>query len=111
MTERESRTGIRQYRSRSEAEQLATEFEASGLTRRQFCERHKVALKTLNRYLRRYGRQRQEQAQPLVQVEIAEPARFSAGVAVVLQGGRRVEVAPGFDAMTLEQVMHVLERC
>ena len=35
-------------------------------------------------------------------------ATYSA-LAVVLRGGRRVEVGCGFDAGTLEQLVHVLE--
>jgi|SRR5215204_3625814 hypothetical protein len=111
MTERQSRTGIRRYRSRVEAEQLAAEFQASGLTRREFCEGQRVALNTLNRYLSRYSRRETDDAPELVQVEVAEPGGFRAEVTVVLGRGRRVEVARGFDSVTLQQVVSVLERC
>ena len=43
MTERVCATGIRRYRSPSEAEQLVRSFEASSLTRVEFCARNQVA--------------------------------------------------------------------
>ena len=36
-------------------------------------------------------------------------AGTGAGLAVVLAGGRRIEVGMGFDALTLERVVEVLE--
>ena len=100
MTERVCATGIRRYRSRSEAEQLVRSFEASSLTRSEFCARNQVAANTFNRYMQRYGGRRCEGGQPqqLVAVEIVDLPR-----------GRRVEVARGFDAHTLQQVVAVLE--
>jgi len=41
---------------------------------------------------------------------VARAADFRAEVAVVLEHGRKVEVAKGFDATTLEQAVRVLER-
>ena len=110
MTERQSRTGVRRYRSRAEAEQLAADFKASGLTRHEFCEQHRVALNTLNRYISRHSRTRTAEAPRLVRVELAEPTTTGAGVVVVLAGGRRVELARGFDAATLGLAVSVLER-
>jgi hypothetical protein len=109
MTERQSRTGIGRYRSRVEAAQLAAEFRASGLTRREFSEQHRVALNTLNRYISRYPGE-QSAAPQLLRVEVSEPADIGSGVAVVLGCGRRVELARGFDAATLAQTVSVLER-
>jgi hypothetical protein len=111
MTEKVCATGLRRYRSRSEAEQLVRSFERSGLTRRQFCARNQVAANTFNRYIARYGGESAEsgKAQQLVAVEIADPVRFRAEVAVVLSRGQRVEVARGFDAKTLQQVVAALE--
>jgi len=111
MTERVCATGIRRYRSRSEAEQLVRSFEASSLTRSEFCARNQVAANTFNRYMQRYGGRRCEGGQPqqLVAVEIVDARVFVAEVAVVLPRGRRVEVARGFDAHTLQQVVAALE--
>lgn len=100
---------MRRYRSRSEAAALVARFTASGLTRRQFCDRNEVSLNTLNRYMSRYGHVKTEDAQ-LIRIDVAGPAGFHAEVTVVLEQGRKVEVRKGFDASTLEQVIRVLER-
>lgn len=122
MTERECANGRRRYRSRDEAEQLAAEFDASGLTRREFCQRHDVALVTLARYLKRHRQQNApqhdaaQQSPPRnetprwVAVELAEPPTAWSGLAVVLGAGRRIEVGRGFDSATLEQLVSALER-
>jgi hypothetical protein len=112
MTRKECQTGIvRRYRNRSEAAALVAELEGSGLTRRQFCERNDVALHTLNRYISRYGRgTASDDAQQLIRIDVAESVGFCTELAIVLRHDRRVEVAKGFDAATLEQVVRVLER-
>ena len=110
MTERTSRTGVRRYRSRKEAAELAAEFTASGLTRREFCDEHQVALNTLNRYISRYSGQQPAHASELVRVEVAGSTGTRAGVSVVLGCGRRVELDRGFDASTLRAALSVLER-
>jgi hypothetical protein len=101
----------RRRRSRAEAEQLAVEFESSGMSRVEFCQHHGLALSTLARY---QTRRRQEQRGDLpgrwVAVELASPQPADRGLAVVLANGRRVEVGRGFDAGTLTQLVSVLER-
>ena len=100
------------YRSPAEADKLAAEFEASGLTQRAFCELRGVPVKTLARYVKRY-RQQQAQAEGTprwVAVEMAESSAGGSGLSVVLGGGRRIEVGRGFDAATLRQLVTALER-
>jgi hypothetical protein len=111
MTERVCATGLRRYRSRSEAEQLVRDFESSGLTRQQFCARNQVATNTFNRYMQRYGGRshKADGLQQLVPVEIVESVVGRVEVVVVLARGRRVEVGRGFDANTLQQVVAALE--
>lgn len=111
MTERVCATGLRRYRSRSEAEQLVRDFESGGMTRRQFCEGKQVAVNTFNRYMQRYGGRwpRAHASQQLVPVEIVDSVVHRGEVVVVLAHGRRVEVAVGFDAKTLQQVVAALE--
>lgn len=118
MTEKECVSGRRRYRSPSEAEQLAAEFEASGLTRREFCQRNDVSLVTLARYLKRHRQQnapRQNQTPPnqtprWVAVELAKAPISGSGLSLVLGGGRRIEVGRGFDSATLGQLVSALER-
>ena len=109
MTERQSRTGIRHYRSRTESAQLVAEFSASGLTRREFSEQHHVALNTLNRYISRYSGERADRPR-LLRVEVTKSVCKESGVAVQLACGRRVELGKGFDATTLVEALSVLER-
>ena len=102
----------RRRRSRAEAEQLVVEYEASGISGVEFCRKHGLALSTLARYQRRREQGQDEGAGPVrwlaVEVSGAHPAGAS-GLAVVLTGGRRVEVGRGFDAQTLQQLVSLLE--
>ena len=106
--------GPRRRRSRAEAEQLVAEYEASGLGQEEFCLKHGLALSTLARYRKR--RQQQLEAgggSRWVAVELSDPnqATVSAagsGLAVVLSGGRRIEVGRGFDGNTLAQLLREL---
>jgi len=116
MSEEQVSTAPRQ-RSRAEADQLAAEFETSGLSRREFCRTHGLNVSTLDIYRKRLRQARSETpgASRWVAVDVASatPAADRAatsGLAVVLAKGRRIEVERGFDTATLEQLLSVLER-
>jgi hypothetical protein len=111
MIERACANGRRRYRSHEEAKQLAAGFEASGLTRREFCERNDVSLNALARYVKRYRQQKAQRdgGQQWVTVEIAEHGASGSGLWVMLGGGRRIGVGRGFDTATLQQVVTALE--
>jgi transposase-like protein len=98
-------------RSRAEAEQVVAEYEASGLSRQEFCRKHGLALVTLDRYRKR-GRQSQEASgsSQWVAVELSSGSGRGGALAVVLLSGRRIEVNRGFDAHTLEELVRVLEQ-
>jgi len=92
---------------------LVAEFESSGLSRTEFCRERGLALSTLGRYRRR-GRQAPTPANGLLAVEVsgrvpAAVGATSSALAVVLRGGRRIEVGRGFDRGALEQLVRVLE--
>jgi hypothetical protein len=108
--EQRRRSGRR--RSREEAEQLALECEASGLSQREFCERRGVPLKTLARYLARYRREQtfENQMPQWVAVEVAGKRGDPGELTIVLAGGRRIQVGRGFDAETLRRLVAALER-
>jgi hypothetical protein len=100
-------------RSRHEVEQLVAEFGSSGLSRTEFCRERGLALSTLGRYRRR-GRQAPTPANALLAVEVSGRAPAAVGatssaLAVVLRGGRRIEVGRGFDMGALQQLVRVLE--
>ena len=106
---------VRRRRSRAEAGQLVAEYEASGLSRVEFCRKQGLSLATLARY-----RKRQTQGSPAagnrwveVKQSAARPALgipASSGLAVALPSGRRIEIGRGFDAHTLALLLGVLER-
>lgn len=80
---------------------------ASGLTAAEFCRQQGIPRKSFYR-----GRQREQRATPAAFVElrpVAGPGSAS-GVAVVLDGGWRIEVEPGFDLATLERLLTGVRR-
>jgi hypothetical protein len=103
----------RRHRSRTEADQIAAEYEASELSQAEFCEQRDVPLKTLARYLARYRKQsaqsrEQSTTQRFVAVEVTGPSSISE-LTVLLSGGLRIEVKRGFDTLTLRQLVGALE--
>src|SRR5260370_29059280 len=127
MRQKQTLGRIQKRRSRTEVEQLVDAFESSGLRRREFCQKHDVAVGTLDFWRKRRRQERGEVAGHrrgarkvharaemgsdgrLVAVELAGTAT-SGRLAVVLPRGRRVEVSEGFDAATLERLLAVLEQ-
>ena len=107
-------TAAPRRRSQAEAEQLAAEFEASGVSRREFCRMRGLKVPTLDAYRKRLRQRQPEEPGRFVSVEVAggkpKTSARSSGIAVVLAQGRRIEVELGFDAATLEQLLRVLER-
>jgi hypothetical protein len=102
-------------RTTAELEQIVREFESSGLNRSQFCRQQGLTWGVLNRHLRRLqagGSGASREA--LIAVELAGnklgPERAgSCGLTVVLERGRRIAVSSGFDAVTLQRLVQVLE--
>jgi transposase len=86
------------------------QWQASGLTVRAFCARHALAVPSFYAW-RRQLRQRDAAAGTFVPVRVVpdeEPAPATR-LEIVLAGGRRLRVAPGFDPATLHQLLAVLE--
>ena len=113
MTE-EQVCAVRRRRNRQEVEQIVAEYESSGLSRIEFCRERGLGLSTLGRYRSRRERQAPTGSSGLLAVEVSgrAPAAIAAtgsAWAVVLRGGRRIEVGRGFDTGALEQLMRVLE--
>jgi hypothetical protein len=89
------------------------------MRRSEFCRSRGVSFSTLDRHLkkRRWKRRRKpvSSVSRLVKVELAakkSPTQHepSCGLAVMLPGGCRIEVHPGFDTNTLERLVSALER-
>jgi hypothetical protein len=102
-------------RTTAELEQIVREFESSGLNRSQFCQQQHLTWGVLNRHLRRQqagggGASREG----LIAVELAgnklgTERTDRCGLTVVLGRGRRIAVSSGFDAVTLQRLVQVLE--
>jgi predicted transcriptional regulator len=100
----------RTRRTGKEVQRLVEEFISGGMKRSEFCRTRGLSPGTLQRHLKG-GKQRARQIPRLVAVELEQKAAQKANaIEVVLAGGRRVEVRPGFDATTLQAVIAVLER-
>jgi hypothetical protein len=113
MSEQQTRE-VRRRRSRTEVEQLVTEYEASGASQTEFCRTHGLALSTLHRYCkrRRQAADRERGVARWVAVEVPDQLRNGddgSGLALLLASGRRIEIGRGFDPSTLEQLLRVLE--
>ena len=90
------------------------------MRRSEFCQSRGLSFSTLDRHLKKAALEEEGVSQllsagRLVPVELAarksptqqEP---SCGLAVVLPGGRRIEVHPDFDTNTFERLVSILER-
>src|ERR1700737_2746551 len=115
----EQQVAARRRRTRTEVRQLVAEFVSSGMRRSEFCQSRGLSFSTLDRHLKkpRWKRRRKpiSSAGRLVPVELAarrSPKQHEprCGLAVVLTGGRRIEVHPGFDPSTFERLVGILER-
>jgi hypothetical protein len=93
------------------------DFHQSGLKRAEFCRRRGLSLHTCRKYL--YGSQSATpEAAPTRFLPVPHPADPPAeghtgptpdALILILDGGRRLAVAPGFDAATLRRLLDALE--
>jgi len=108
---------------------VVTQWRASGLSLKEFCQRRGISDRALNNWL--YKSPYRERVERILAARsqgdrVAETPRFlpvavlgstaanpsqavSATIEVVLPGGPRIAVTPGFDAETLRRVVAALE--
>ena len=107
-------SGRAEHRTREQWAALVKEQEASGQSQRAFCAARGIGQSTL-----RYWRRRLEEdalsggrgaGARLVPVRVREqaPGEGFSGVRLMAGNGVRIELAPGFDAMTLERMLVTL---
>jgi transposase-like protein len=89
-------------RNRQEIRGIVDSYAKSGMTRREYCEKHDIPITTLD-YWRRAEKSK------LKLVEIAEEPQPSAGFALVLANGRRVESSWRFAEADLLRLIRVVE--
>ncbi len=88
------------------------------MRRTEFCRSRGLSFGTLDRHLKKQRwkrKNRRASAGRLVPVELTArkspvPHESSCELAVVLSGGRRIEVHPDFDTDTFERLVSALER-
>jgi hypothetical protein len=115
----EQQEAARRRRTGAEVRQLVAEFVNSGMRRSEFCRSRGLSYSTLDRHLKkRRWKKRTTKSAPadgkFVAVELAlkrplAEQQSSWGLAVVLPGGRRIEVQRDFDVHTFERLMNALE--
>jgi hypothetical protein len=91
-----------------DSERLVGDYERSGLTRRDYCERQGIAITTLDYHQRR--RRMKRAATNLVPVTVtAAPVRDvqDRGFALVLNNGRRIESSWSFDEEELARLIRI----
>jgi len=90
---------------------VAAKFEHSGMSRREFCERHNMALSTLDYYRYRARRKNTGPVRLLpVGVMNTGGGTFGDNIAVVFANGRRMEFAHPFTEAELAQLVRTVER-
>jgi hypothetical protein len=89
-------------RSKQEIRGLIEGYAKSGMTRREYCEKHKVPISTFD-----YWRRVQKRKPRLV--EVAIDTQPSAGFVLVLANGRRVESSWRFDEAGLLRLIRAAE--
>ena len=107
----------RRRRTREAVQRLVSDFQTSGLRPMEFCHRHGLAPSTLRRNLRKQAVAQNKAASRvrLVAVKLngapgaATKDTAPSGLEVVLAGGRRIAVGPGFDVTTLGRLVRALE--
>ena len=88
----------------------------SGLSQSEYARRHELPVKTFGYHKRRLDNQRiiqsaldSKEQKPLIPVSVAqepEPQKtLETGITLISPGGLRVELATGFDATALKQVV------
>ena len=98
----------------AERRRLLTRYERSGLSQKAFCQRHGVALSTLQ-YWRRRARDTDQEPTPTF-VEIPQVTgtagvrSVEAAVFIELPGGVRLEVPAGTDAQWLSGLLRAMGR-
>ena len=116
MTEKHGASEAKRRRTAVEIEQVVAEYGRSGMTQKEFCLSRGLVLSTLQRYLHNGSKKQKTPAKSrLVAVEVAGSGQLQVpeagcGLALVCADGRKLEVHRGFDEVTLQRLLDVLER-
>ena len=87
--------------SKEEKRRIGEGYEASGMTRREYCAKHSIPVSTLDYW-------RSKRKPKLVRVAI-EAQQYGPGFALVLGNGRRIESSWRFAEADLERLIQAAE--
>src|ERR1700719_4541350 len=113
----ENKLSVPKRRTRAEDQKAMAAIVSRGMRRSELCRSRGLSFGTLNRHLKKERWKRKSRAASaagrLVSVELAarkSPMQHEPSwvVAVVLPGGRRIEVHPDFDTNTFERLLRRL---
>ena len=100
----------KQKRSADDIRRRIEEFHSSGLTRREFCQRHRIPVTTLDYWRREHAVKRRNQARlprmVAVKVDNVEPAPH---FTLSLANGRRIECSWRFGDVELARLIRIAE--
>lgn len=89
--------------SKPEIRRIVEGYAHSGMTRREYCQKHNIPITTLD-----YWRRMQKTKPRLVEIAV-EAGQPSAGFALVLANGRRIESSWRFAEADLLRLIHAAE--
>ena len=99
----------RKRRSLEQIDELVREFEASGLTQRQFCEEGGIGLSELQRSLKIVRRESSHSSKPkLMAVEVAAERQNSGALDLLVGEAYRIRIGAGVCAVTLRRLLELL---
>lgn len=88
-------------------------WRGSGLTQKEYCFKEGISLERLGRWKRRLDREGQRRTGGLVAIPsgiVSSALHVSPPIKLVVNGRYRVEIPDAFSPVTLEAVLHVLDR-
>jgi len=88
--------------SKEEKQRIVDGFAQSGMTRREYCQKHNLSVTTFD-----YWRQVRKRRPRLV--EVALETQSAAGFALILSNGRRIESGWGFAEADLLRLIRAAE--
>jgi len=101
-------------RSAEETARIVAEWNRSEMTRRDYCEHHRLPVTTFDYYRRRAREQQRRKPVRLVPVSIvgpkAQPEMAADRFTLVLVNGRRIEGGWGVSEADLARLLRVAER-
>ena len=104
---------VRRRQSARQITQFIEQYEASGLTQREFAASVNIGCSTFTSWLRRRRREPVPAVKPWVEVDVVQAPSSSSMVRYQLEwpNGMRVNVNGGFDVREVGQLLNLVRAC